>query len=115
MTHRTLATDGPTDGDQRQRQEAGRPGFVEQYRDKFIDEKMLLDDGRQISQNADPESLLGSLKFSKSLEAAFEPCKIKKNCEKCQKQSKLMCYHCGDKLVETGVLPDIELPAELYV
>lgn len=76
---------------------------------------MLLDDGRQISENADPESLLSSLCFSKSLDSAFEPCKIKKTCPKCQKQSKLMCYNCGEKLVENGVVPDIELPAELYV
>lgn len=75
----------------------------------------MLDDKRQISDNENPETLLGKLAFSRSVEEVAIKAKEKRFCPQCKKQGKLVCYHCGIVLLDDDVLPRVSLPIKLFV
>ena len=85
------------------------------YRDQFIDEHMRLEDEKKLSENADPKELISKLSFSRDLLKTAEKCKEKRKCPTCGFISRMNCHRCSTCLLEEGVLPSIDLPADLIV
>lgn len=75
----------------------------------------MLEDGKKMSENANPEGLISSLNFSRNVAEVSAKAKEKKVCRGCGKTGKMVCYNCGECLLEKGVLPQITLPFRLYV
>lgn len=85
------------------------------YKNKNISEEVRLTDGKKLSDNANPEALIATLKFSRSIADVSVKAKEKKKCPKCGNSGKMVCYTCGVPLLDDDVLPQIHLPFQLYV